>query len=56
MVSATSNVKAAMQHFQGTQKNQRNMTLAKDSNNLQLTNPKDMDLCNLPGKEFKIAL
>ena len=31
------------------------MTPPKDHNNLPVTNPKDMELWDLPGKEFKIT-
>lgn len=35
--------------------NQRNMTPQWDHNNLTM-DPKDMEICDLPHKEFKIAI
>lgn len=32
------------------------MTPLKDHNNFSVTNPKDMDICNLPNKEFRKAV
>lgn len=32
------------------------MTLPKDHNNFPVTNPKDMEICNLPDREFKIVV
>lgn len=33
-----------------------NMTPQKDHNNLPFINPKDMEICNLPNQEFKLAV
>ena len=32
------------------------MTPPKKHNNFPVTNPKDMEICDLPNKEFKIAV
>lgn len=32
------------------------MISPKDHNNLPVTNPEDMEICDLPNKEFKIVL
>ena len=37
-------------------KNQRNMIPPNDHNNLLVTDPKDMEICDLLEKEFKIAI
>ena len=37
-------------------KNQENMTSLKDHNNLPVTEPKDMEICDLPDKEFKTVV
>lgn len=37
-------------------KNQGDMTLPKDHNNLSVTEPKDMEVNDLPNEEFKIAI
>ena len=37
-------------------KNQVNMTSPKDHNNPPVTKHNDMEICNLPYKEFKIAI
>lgn len=37
-------------------KNQTSMISPKDHNNLPVTNPEDMEICDLPNKEFKIVL
>lgn len=37
-------------------KNQGNLTSPKDHNNLPVIDPKDMEICNLPNKEIKIAV
>lgn len=37
-------------------KNQESITSPKDRNNLPVTNPEDMEICNLPNAEFKIAV
>ena len=36
--------------------NQRNMTSQRDHNNLLTMDSKDMEICDLPHKEFKIAI
>lgn len=41
--------------LQGTQQNQGNMLQSK-VNNFLVTDPKDMDICNLPDKELEIDL
>ena len=38
------------------QKIQETITLPKDHSNLLVTNPEDMEICNLHIKEFKIAV
>lgn len=37
-------------------KNQGNMTPSEDFNNLPVISPKDMEIWNLPDKEFKVAV
>lgn len=37
-------------------KKPENMTPPKEQNNFSVMNPKDMELCNLPQKEFKIPV
>ena len=37
-------------------KNQGNMTPPKEQNNCSVTNPKEIEICNFPNKEFKIAV
>ena len=37
-------------------KNQGSMKPPDDHNNLPVTNPKGMDICNLPNKDFKISI
>lgn len=37
-------------------KNHGDMTLSKDHNNLSVTEPKDMEVDDLPNEEFKIAI
>ena len=37
-------------------KNQGNTTPPKDHNNPPITDPKDMESCDLPVKEFKIVV
>lgn len=37
-------------------KNQANMTLPKETNNIPITNPKEMDIYELPFKEFKTII
>ena len=37
-------------------KNQGNMIPPKDYNNLTIPDPKDMEISDLPNKEFKIAV
>ena len=37
-------------------KNQGNVTSLKDHNNLPVFEPKDMEIYDLPDKEFKIAV
>lgn len=37
-------------------KSEGNITSPKDHNNLLLTELKDMEICNLPNKEFKMAV
>ena len=37
-------------------KNQRSMISPKDHNNLPVTNPEDMEICDLTNKELKIVL
>jgi len=37
-------------------KNPENMTPPKEHNNFPVMDPKDMELCNLPQKEFKIPV
>ena len=32
------------------------MTPPKEHNNFSVTNPKDMDICDLPDKEFRISV
>ena len=36
-------------------KNQGNMTLPKDHNNLLVPDPKDLEIWDLPDKEFKVG-
>ena len=36
--------------------NQGNMTPPKENNNIPVTHPKDIEICNLPDKEFKTAV
>ena len=36
--------------------NQGNVTSPKDHSNLPVIEPKDIQICNLPNKEFEIAL
>lgn len=36
-------------------KNQENMTTPENHNNLPVTDPQNMDICDLPNKEFKIV-
>ena len=36
--------------------NQESITSPNDCNNLPVTNPEDMEICNLPNEEFKIAV
>lgn len=37
-------------------KNQGNMTSSKDHNNFPATDSKDMEICNLLDKEFRVAV
>lgn len=37
-------------------KNKGNMTPTKYHNNLLVNKPKDMEICDLPNKEFNIAI
>lgn len=37
-------------------KNQGSMKPPDDHNNIPVTNPKGMDICNLPNKDFKISI
>lgn len=36
-------------------KNQGNKTSPKDHSNLEVIKSKDVEICNLPGKEFRVA-
>lgn len=54
-MTATSNTKTATWNFKKREKNQCNMTPSKDHSNLPVTKPTDMEICDLPEKEFKIA-
>lgn len=42
--------------LQRTWKNQGNITLPKDHNNFSVTNPKDMETCDLPVKEIQNSI
>ena len=48
-MTAISNMKTAIQNFKETQ-------TTKESNNLLVTNPKDMGIYDLHNKEFKMAV
>lgn len=54
-MTATSNAKTAVQDFKECEKSKKHNTTI-DHNNLPVTNPKDMGICNLPDKEFKIVV
>ena len=56
-MDATSNAKSVKQNFKEHEKSRKNdITISqKDRNNFPVTEPKNMEICNLPKKEFKIA-
>lgn len=52
-MTASSDAKTATQDFK-EHENQGNMTTPKDHTNLPITDLKDMEICDLRDKEFKI--
>lgn len=46
--------KTAIQDFKEHKNNHGNMIPPKEHNNFSVTDSKDMEICNLPDKEFKV--